>query len=185
MKQKRIALFALGVGACGFVGYFPTRLWIARHQQPRPQAIVVLGGTPDREQIAARLGQTRPNLEIWVSSGTPEAAEIFDRQGIVRSRLHLDTRATDTVTNFTTLVEDLKQRRVQHVYLVTSDFHMSRATAIGSVVFGSRGIAFTPVATHNPFYPPESRLRLIRDVGRSLMWVVTGQTGSPDHENSR
>lgn len=157
----------------------PVRLAVAYTQSPQPQAIFVLGGEPDREATAAQLARYYPALEIWVSSGQlpQQAYATLSAAQIQPQRLHPDYRATDTVTNFTTLVAEFKQRRIQHLFLVTSDFHMPRAVAIATVVLGSRGIAFTPVAVPSD-RPPESKLRITRDVGRSILWVFTGKTGA-------
>ncbi len=159
------------------LGYIPARLAIARQQSPAPEMIFILGGSPDREQYTAKLAQKYPSLKIWVSTGTPEAAHIFQAAGIARSRLYLDTRATDTVTNFTTVASDFKRRGIQHVYIVTSDYHMPRAEAIAAVVLGSQGITFTPLKVSGE-HRQESKLRVLRDVGRSLLWLVTGRTGA-------
>ena len=35
-----------------------------------PQAILVLGGAPEREHFAAEFASEHPDLEVWVSSGT-------------------------------------------------------------------------------------------------------------------
>jgi uncharacterized SAM-binding protein YcdF (DUF218 family) len=160
------------------LGYIPARLALAQQQAPDPKVILILGGSSDRETIAAQLAHHQPNLDIWVSSGSPYAASIFREAGIPNSRLHLDCRATDTVTNFTTVVSDFKRRGIQHVYVLTSEFHMARAIAIATVVFGSQGIAFTPVSVPNLQPRTESRLRILRDVGRSLVWVASGRTGA-------
>lgn len=163
----------------------PIRLAIASYQAPDPQAILVLGGRSDREAAAAQLAKRYPELKVWVSTGeTPlKAREIFRAAGVADDRLYLDYRAVDTVTNFTTLVSDFKQRQIQHLYLVTSDFHMPRSTAIATVVLGSQGIAFTPVAVPSTT-PPESSVRILRDVGRSVIWLLTGRTGSRFKEKS-
>ncbi|MCY6493548.1 YdcF family protein [Leptolyngbya sp. GGD] len=176
--SRRAVLLALVGILCCLGSYFPVRLAIARHFAPVPKLILVVGGTPDREQKAAQLAREYPNLDVWVSSGSSEAQQIFTKAGINQSRLYLDNRATDTVSNFTTMVDLLKQQHIPHVFLVTSDFHLARSTAIATVVFGSEGIAFTPVAAYNPYYPPESQLRMVRDVGRALLWLGTGRTGS-------
>lgn len=99
---------------------------------PIPQAIFVLGGGQSREVFAAKLAHQYPGLEVWISSGSPHetATEIFNEAGISLSRLHLDYRATDTVTNFTTMVEVFRQRNIEHAYLVTSDYHMRRRKVI-------------------------------------------------------
>ena len=159
------------------IGYIPARLAIAQQQAPNPKVILILGGSSDRETFAAQLAQRQPNLDVWVSSGSPHAADIFRNAKIPASRLHFDHRATDTVTNFTTTVSDLKQCKIQHVYVLTSDYHMARASAIATIVLGSQGIAFTPIAVPST-RSPESSLRILRDVGRSVAWLMTGRTGA-------
>jgi uncharacterized SAM-binding protein YcdF (DUF218 family) len=157
----------------------PIRLAIASYQAPQPQAILILGGGTDREQFTAEFAQKHPSLDIWLSSGSlPTLAQsIFQAANIPRDRLHLDYRAVDTVTNFTTLVPDFKQRRIQHLYLITSNFHIPRAKVIATLVLGSQGITFTPISVPSS-YPKESIFRLFRDGGRSLVWIFTGRTGA-------
>lgn len=159
------------------LGYIPAQIAIARQLSPAPEIILVLGGSADREEYAVKLAQKNPSLKIWVSSGSPYADRIFQASGISPNRVYLDRRATDTVTNFTTVVSDFKQRGIQHVYVVTSDYHMPRAEAIGSVVFGSHGITFTPVKVSG-VERQESKLRVLRDFSRSLIWLATGRTGA-------
>ena len=162
-----------------FLSIIPVRLAIAAYRTPQPQAILVLGGGTDREKFATQVAVVEPALEIWVSSGLlpQQAHEIFRAAGIADHRVHLDYRATDTVTNFTTLVPVLKQRRIHHLYLVTSDFHMPRARAIATLVLGSQGITFTPLTVASQ-KPPEPVLLTVRDIGRSFLWIVMGRTGA-------
>ncbi|NJO19009.1 MAG: YdcF family protein, partial [Spirulinaceae cyanobacterium RM2_2_10] len=81
------------------------RLWSAWRSAPEPQAILTLGGSSRREAFTAQFAQTHP-LAVWVSSGIarPRAEAIFAAAQIRGDRLHLDYRAVDTVTNFSTLV---------------------------------------------------------------------------------
>jgi uncharacterized SAM-binding protein YcdF (DUF218 family) len=155
------------------------RLAISSYQAPHPQAILTLGGGIDREKFTAQFAQAHPSLEIWVSSGTePEKARaVFRQAGIPDEQVHLDRRAVDTVTNFTTLVADFKNCGIQHIYLITSDFHMPRAKAIATIVLGVWGIVFTPISIPTN-QPPESWLHVLRDFTRSLLWIVTGRTGA-------
>src|SRR5919199_1705204 len=113
-----------------------------KKQPPQPDAIFVLGGAAERERFAAKFAQKHPGLPIWVSSGSPEAyaRKIFARAGIKKSRVHLDYKALDTVTNFTSLVDVFQAQGIGSVYLITSSDHMRRARVIGEIVFGSRGI---------------------------------------------
>ncbi|MBE9121461.1 YdcF family protein [Tychonema sp. LEGE 07199] len=145
----------------------------------KPQALLVLGGATEREVFAAKFAQKHPQLPIWVSSGSnPEFAEwVFSEAGIKSDRLHLDYRAVDTVTNFTTLVDELKARGIESVYLITSDDHMRRAEIIGEIVLGSRGISFKPVAVPSG-RTPEPVEKAVRDGARALLWLTTGYTGA-------
>jgi uncharacterized SAM-binding protein YcdF (DUF218 family) len=168
---------AIGLGVA--ISYFPLRLAIAARQTPHPEAILMLGGRPAREPFTAEFAKTHPHLRIWLSSGLgPLAAKpLFQQAGITEDRVHLDYRAVDTVTNFTTLVDDLAQHHIKHVYLITSDFHMPRSQAIATIILGSRGIAFTPVIVPSA-EASESPIHVGRDVIRSVFWLATGFTGS-------
>ena len=157
----------------------PLNLAIARWQYPQPQAILCLGGDPRREVLTAKLASQNPQLIVWVSTGSnaKTSNKIFRDAGIPPNRYFLDYRATDTVTNFTTLVEDFKQHHIKHLYLITSDFHMSRAKAIGIIILGSQGIAFTPMQVRTK-RDREPTLKILRDIGRSILWLFSGYTGA-------
>ena len=139
-----------------------------------PQAILVLGGSPTREKFAAKFAHQHPQLPIFVSSGSPEeyAQYVFDQEGIARDRVHLDYQAVDTVSNFTIMVKELEKRQINNIYLVTSDYHMSRALVIGKIVLGSRGIQIQPVTIPSKF-EPESPVKSLRDGLRSVFWLMT------------
>ena len=176
LKTARLTLLVLLLVLFSII---PIRLAIAKHLAPQPQAILTLGGDASREKAAAQLARQHPTLPIWTSTGeSPRSATaIFAAAGVARDRLHLDYRAVDTVTNFTSLVGDLQQRQIHHIYLVTSDFHMPRARAIATLVLGSRGITVTPVSVPSP-NPPEHWTRTFRDCFRSVVWLLTGRTGA-------
>lgn len=173
LLQKRwwFCLF-LALGLSLFAYKYAQRLWI------KPEAILVLGGHEERERFAAQFAQTHPDLPIWISSGSPEfyVEKIFVKAGIDLHRLHLNYQAKDTVTNFTTLVGELKAQGINSVYLVTSDSHMRRARLIGEIVFGSQGIVIIPLTVHS--HTAEEPLeKVLRDGARAILWVMTGKTG--------
>jgi uncharacterized SAM-binding protein YcdF (DUF218 family) len=181
-KRRKKSSF-LFLASFGFVfllaSIISLKLAIARYISPQPQAILTLGGGQDREEFTAKFARTHPSLEIWVSSGSPTelAMTIFSQAGISNSRVHIDRRATDTVTNFTSLVKDLQQRNIHHIYLITSDFHLPRAKAIAFFVLGSHNITFTSISVPSN-RSPESVLIILRDAGRALFWIITGRTGA-------
>ena len=125
------------------------------------------------------MASQNPQLIVWVSTGSNAkiSNRIFHDAGIPPNRYFLDYRATNTVTNFTTLVEDFKQHHIKHLYLITSDFHMSRARAIGTIILGSRGIAFTPMQVMTK-RDREPTVKILRDICRSILWIFSGYTGA-------
>lgn len=168
---------ALLVGLYGFVG---VRLAIANHTTPNPEAIMLLGGGKGREKFTVEFAKTHPSLDILASGVRfPEGLQIFLDAGIPQKRLYSNIYAVDTVGNFAVMVQELQKRNIHHVYLITSDYHMARASAVATLILGSRGIAFTPVtiATNEP---PEtwSWFRIARDTSRAILWVFTGRTGA-------
>ncbi|NHC38186.1 YdcF family protein [Scytonema millei] len=177
-QYKRYRFVCLVTSAVLFVlfGIIPLRLAIALSQTPLPQAVIALGGDPMRETFAVDFALRHPPLEIWISSPYLKTFDFSD-SGSSGARIHVDRRAVDTVTNFTSLVADFKQRNFQHVYLITSDFHMARAKAIAFFVFGSQGIAVTPISVPSN-QQAESWFHICRDVCRTWLWMITGRTGA-------
>jgi uncharacterized SAM-binding protein YcdF (DUF218 family) len=166
-------LFLLSVVATSLCVGFKT----VQQIPPSPEALLVLGGHEERERYAAQLALQHPDLPIWISSGSPQgyAQKIFRNTGIASDRLHFDYRAKDTVTNFTTLVDQLKAQGIDSVYLITSENHMRRAKIIGDIVFRSRGIDFQPISVPSQ-NPPEPMEKTLRDGARAFFWLVTGRT---------
>jgi uncharacterized SAM-binding protein YcdF (DUF218 family) len=153
-----------------------------QNQFVQPQAILVLGGStplPEREKFTAKLARQYPNIPIWISGGSPpqHTKKIFANAGVDTQRLNLDYEAVDTVTNFTTTVDELQSRGIKSVYLITSDFHMRRACIVGEIVLGSRGMNFKPLSVPSE-NSPEPIEKSLRDGARAVIWVATGYTGA-------
>jgi uncharacterized SAM-binding protein YcdF (DUF218 family) len=159
--------------AIGWFGYREVEnTWI------QPQAIFILGGEEEREIFGAKFAQTHPELPVWISSGAPPkyAKKVFKKAGVSADNLHLDYRAIDTVTNFTTLVNRFKSKGITSVYLITSDDHLPRARVIGEIVFGSKGIKVKPI-TFESGRDSEPIQKTVRDGFRSILWLITGYAG--------
>lgn len=179
-RQQRLIWLVLAI-ALLLTSIIPVRIAIAFHQTPVPQAILVLGGASERMEFAAQFWQYHQDLNIWVSDFAGNLntnRQIFIQFGVPEAKLNLDGRATDTVTNFTSLVTYFTNQKLQHIYLITSDYHMRRARAIATIVLGSQGILVTPVAVVSQNQPSESLVRLLRDCGRSFLWIVTRRTAA-------
>ncbi len=169
----------------GFGVAFSRSLWWPA--PPPPQLILVLGGDADRERVAAHLARI-DGLPVVVSGGTnPEYATwLFrEREGLPADQVRLDYRARDTLTNFTSLVDDLRRSRIRHALLVTSSDHMDRALLVGRIVAGSRGIHLTPVPVPcGAACVTESRAKIWGDGLRAVVWVLSGRdlrvSGAPE-----
>ena len=142
-----------------------------------PELVLVLGGDVDRERMGARLAR-QLELPLLVSGGSNReyATWLLQEERLNPERVILDYRARDTLSNFTSLVDELQSEGIQHVLLVTSENHLSRSMAVGQVVAGSRGIQLTgvPVAC-SPACEQEGRLKQISDWLRAMAWVITGR----------
>ncbi|NET00270.1 MAG: YdcF family protein [Sphaerospermopsis sp. SIO1G2] len=169
-----------------FYFILPIFLWLGYREVQslfvHPQAVLVLGGSTknlEREKFTADFAKKHPHIPVWITGGSPPAytKAVFIRAGIDPKRVNLDYEAVDTVTNFTTLVDEFQARGIKSVYLITSDFHMRRACVIGEIVLGSRGIAFKAVPVPSTT-SPEPIEKSIRDGARAIVWVATGYTGA-------
>jgi len=174
-RPSRLPLVATGLAGVALVALSRGLWWPA---PPPAQLILVLGGDADRERVAAHLARS-DGLPVVVSGGTnPEYATwLFrEREGLPANQVRLDYRARDTLTNFTSLVDDLHQARIRHALLVTSTDHMARALLVGRIVAGSRGIHLTPVAVPcGSACVTESRAKIWGDGLRAAVWVLSGR----------
>lgn len=148
-----------------------------RALQQTPSSIVVLGGGIRREMLAAHLAQYYSDLPIIISSGSslPCLYRVFvAEKGVAWKRVKVDFRATDTLTNFTTLVPYLQSNYPRKVLMITSEGNLSRASVLAWLVWGSRGIATEPVLVEGAGHD-ESWLKTLADSIRGLAWVILGE----------
>ena len=142
-----------------------------------PELVLVLGGDVDRERVGARLAR-QLELPLLVSGGSNReyAKWLLQEERMNSELVTLDYRARDTLSNFTSLVDEFQSEGIQHVLLVTSENHLPRSMSVGQVVAGSRGIRLTgvPVAC-SADCEQEVRLKQIRDWLRAMAWVITGR----------
>ena len=112
-----------------------------------PELVFVLGGDIDREMAGMEIAK-QLNLPLLISSGSnPEYSDWLIKDKEMSSYLITkDYRAVDTLTNFTSLIDELYEENVSHLLLVTSDYHIKRAKSIGHIIAGSRGIKITSLS---------------------------------------
>lgn len=155
-------------------------VWRYRQAQVlTPDAIVVLGGGVLREIAAAQIAQQVPDVPIIVSGGSSLGCLrlIFEEQrGVDFDRVLGDYQARSTLTNFITLVPFLKSGGTpRKVWVVTEAGNWPRARKLGGIVFGSRGIAISPVLIGGP---GSSRGESVRKTNLQVVlagaWVLFG-----------
>ena len=177
---------------------------LLRARPEPPQCVLVLGGCKERELAAARMfgAAAVPSARmLLLSSGAASLAELQAAAAPAAAHTVLvDRRAVDTVTNFTTVARSLAAAGVTSVACATAREHCLRALAVGTLVLGAEGeclcglnvaclpvrpracVATTgleasalPVDSHEAL--AEGWLRTLRDVGRALLWLLSGLHG--------
>ena len=178
MKLSKLNQFVLILLFVSAMINLPVRSYLKAYSSKNsPQLILVLGGDIDREEAGAKLAKIL-KLPLVVSGGSnPEYANWSIRKiGLAKDQFLLDYRAKDTFTNFTSLVDEFSTQDVDHILLITSKDHMDRARNIGAVIAGSRGIKLTNISIPcNPNCKPESTEKKLKDIFRSIIWVLTGK----------
>ncbi len=142
-----------------------------------PQLILVLGGDIAREKLGLKLAK-RLNLPILISGGSNlEYSDwLVQKEGLSSNLVKRDYRAKDTLSNFTSLVDELSIDGINHALLITSEDHIHRAMTVGRIVAGSRGIRLSSIEVPcSSFCSKESRKKYYVDVIRAITWVTTGK----------
>ena len=88
-----------------------------------PELIFVLGGDIDREIAGMEIAK-QLNLPLLISSGSnPEYSDwLIKDKGMSSYLIRKDYRAVDTLTNFTTLIDELYQENISHLLLINLSF---------------------------------------------------------------
>ncbi len=154
---------------------YPFLKAILNHQSP--QLILVLGGDINREIAGIKIAK-QLNLPILISGGSnlEYSNWLIKKENIPSSLVKRDYRAKDTLTNFTYIVDELWQEEVNHILLITSDYHLNRAKIIGEIISGSRGIRVTSLSVPcSSFCKEEGNRKRHIDLLRAIAWVTTGK----------
>ncbi|KGG11525.1 MULTISPECIES: YdcF family protein [Prochlorococcus] len=142
-----------------------------------PQLILVLGGEVDREIIGIKFAKEL-KMPLLISGGSnPEYSDwLIQKEGISTALVKRDYRAKDTLTNFTSIVDDLADENINHILLITSEYHINRAKIVGEIITGSRGIRLTSLSIPcTAFCQHESQRKKNIDIIRAIAWVATGK----------
>lgn len=141
-------------------------------------AILVLGGDVERELYALTLLDTLAyrSARLYISSGDLHEHNPFIEK--LGTRCTIDRTAVDTLTNFTTLAPSFQASGIQFVLVVTSPSHARRAQSVAGIVLGHYRLPFElNTVPWETTARSESWLRIVRDIIRTYVWLLTGWTG--------
>jgi uncharacterized SAM-binding protein YcdF (DUF218 family) len=141
------------------------------------EAIVVLTGDIRRIPKAIELLRKRDS-EVLIISGTAKGVsltEVVNRQGDASTHIHevwdkivLDAESTSTLENAEKSGALLQQRRLSHLVLVTSDYHMDRALAVFVRALPGRDILGFSVQSQG------SSLKIFQEYWKNLLFRYFG-----------
>lgn len=124
---------------------------------PGPEeAIVVLTGARGRIPKAVQLLRQRDSGLLFISGAGKGITkkELLNQQGDAAAgatqlwqRIEVEDQATSTIENAQETAKILKEKKIQRVILVTSDYHMPRALAIFQRVYPSVSYFPYPVSS--------------------------------------
>ncbi len=142
-------------------------------------AILVLGGSIQREIYAAELAKTNPKIPILISQGSAEPCIwlIFERAGAPLEQVWLEKCAHSTFDNFKFSLSILQSWQVKKVKVITSASHLPRAQWLGQIMLGSHGIWVDIELAQQKGMPGnrELWLKTSLDLIRACVWAVISQ----------
>ena len=157
----------------------------SKFNNQQPQVILVLGGDIDREIAGIKIAKEL-NLPLIVSGGSNSQFSdwLIKEAGISEDLVKRDYRAKDTLTNFTSIIDDLNEEAITHILLITSKYHIDRAKVVGEIIASSRGIRMTSLSIPcKSFCSVKAKKESIQkkniDFLRSIIWVLIGKDIKP------
>ncbi|PSF39334.1 hypothetical protein C7H19_00670 [Aphanothece hegewaldii CCALA 016] len=184
-KITRLFRFLL-VGVLGFILLSLINNLAIRLPQNLTQdvdAILVLGGSVQREIYATELADAYPKLPILISQGSSEPCivDLFRFTGSRKSNVWLEKCANSTFENFFFSVPILKDWGVHKVKVVTSPTHLPRAEWLVKIHLGAQGIAAEMSIVKETGIPGnnESLIKTGLDITRSMVWGIFSQIIRP------
>lgn len=138
-------------------------------------AILVLGGSIQRELYAAELAKTN-TLPILISQGSADPCIwlIFQRNAARFDQVFLEKCAHSTFDNFKFSLTILESWKVKKVKVITSSSHLPRAQWLAQIMLGSHGIWVDIELAQQQGIPGnrESWLKTSLDLIRASIWAV-------------
>lgn len=180
-KKSRLFRFIL-LGISGFIVIsliVNLAIRLPRNLTQSVDAILVLGGSVQREIYATQLANEYPKIPILISQGSREPCivDLFRFSATRQSNVWLEKCANSTFQNFFFAVPILKSWGVHKVKVVTSPTHLPRAEWLAKIHLAAQGMAVEMDIVRETGIPGnnESSLKTGIDISRSLIWGILSQ----------
>ena len=186
MKVKYKIYLAVLIFFSTFIVYMHLLPFLkSQFNNQQPQVILVLGGDIAREIAGIKISKEL-NIPLIISGGSNSQFSdwLINEGGISKDLVKRDYRAKDTLTNFTSIIDDLNEEGITHILLITSKYHIKRAKVVGEIIASSRGIRLTSLSIPCKSFcsvkgQKESVPKKNIDFVRSIIWVTTGKDIKP------
>jgi uncharacterized SAM-binding protein YcdF (DUF218 family) len=150
--------------------------------------LFVLGGSIQREILAAKLTKENSQLKTLISKGSddPCIVKIFKEERVNPNKVWLEKCADSTFDNYFFSVPILKKWNVRKVKLITSASHLPRAKWLGQIMLGAHGIAidFKIVTEEGIPGNQEFWFKTGLDLTRGIVWAMLSQIIEPHCHNT-
>ncbi len=173
----------LGIAIALFLGWLVSIAVSLGLNAAKPiDAVLVLGGSIQREIYAAELALRSPTIPILISRGSdaPCIWNIFQQAQAPMEKVWLEECADSTFENFCFSVPTLRQWKAHKIKLVTSKTHLPRAKWLAQLMLGAHRIAVETEVVVEKGVPGnrESAWKTGLDLTRGLGWAVISQIHS-------
>ena len=146
-------------------------------------AVLVLGGSMQREFEAAQIAKQSPEIPIIISKGSvaPCLSRLFEKQGARTKGVWLERCARSTFDNFFFSTPILRRWGVHKVLVITSLTHLPRAQLLAQIHLEAQGIAVEMNTVKETGVPGNRELpiKTYLDVVRSVIWAFLAQVIEP------
>ena len=181
--QRRLRVVKIGLALCLGTWLLLTATALGLAARMPVDAVLVLGGSIQREMYVAELAHQSPDVPILISHGSedPCILLLFQRVNAPIHQVWLEKCAESTFENFYFSVPTLERWGVHKVKLVTSESHLPRAQWLAQIMLGAHGIWVVPDVVQEKGVPgnQESRLKTGLDLVRGLGWAIASQFYRP------
>lgn len=139
----------------------------------------MLGGNTQRFLKVLQLIKKHKECDVLLSIAPREIPKIIkylerdkDTVDLSMTNFYIDLKAIDTIDNFIETKTTIKRLSVDKVLLVTSDYHMKRAIAVGKIILDK--VELLPRSFKDKSQKKETRWQRLKDIAAASFYRIFG-----------